>query len=85
VHDTAQDGGDGGGDVPQLLDEAGGGQCRGGLLRGIDKEEVERGARVLAKPGSIQTPQEVQSGVYVLTKEEGGGTAVLHTGTGRSF
>jgi elongation factor Tu len=41
------------------------------LLRGIKKEEVERG-QVLAKPGSITPHTEYESEVYILAKEEGG-------------
>jgi elongation factor Tu len=43
----------------------------GTLLRGIDKDEVERG-QVLAKPGSIKPHKKFKAEVYVLTKEEGG-------------
>ena len=41
------------------------------LLRGIDKDQVERG-QVLAKPGSITPHTEFMSSVYILSKEEGG-------------
>jgi elongation factor Tu len=55
----------------KLLDEGRAGDNIGLLLRGIDKEDVERG-QVIAKPGSI-TPHKVFKGeVYVLSKEEGG-------------
>jgi elongation factor Tu len=55
----------------KLLDEGRAGDNIGVLLRGVGKDEVERG-QVLAKPGSI-TPHTVFSAqVYVLTKEEGG-------------
>jgi elongation factor Tu len=55
----------------KLMDEAVAGDNIGCLLRGIDKDEVERG-QVLAKPGSV-TPHTVFMGqVYVLSKEEGG-------------
>src|SRR5947209_4631693 len=43
----------------------------GALLRGVDKEEVERG-QVLAKPASIKPHKKFKAEVYVLTKEEGG-------------
>jgi elongation factor Tu len=43
----------------------------GGLLRGIEREDVERG-QVLAKPGSITPHTKFLSEVYVLKKEEGG-------------
>jgi elongation factor Tu len=55
----------------KLLDEGQAGDNVGVLLRGVDKDEVERG-QVLAKPGSI-TPHTVFDGqVYVLSKDEGG-------------
>src|SRR5258708_10371851 len=53
------------------LDEGGGGENIGALLRGIDKDEVERG-QVLAKPGSIKPHKKFKAEVYVLTKDEGG-------------
>ena len=43
----------------------------GCLLRGVDKEEIERG-QVLAKPGSITPHKKFECEVYVLSKEEGG-------------
>ena len=55
----------------KLLDEGRAGDNVGCLLRGVDKEEVERG-QVLAKPGSITPHKNFRSEVYVLTKEEGG-------------
>ena len=55
----------------KLLDEARAGENVGVLLRGIKKDEVERG-QVLAKPGSIQPHTKFKGEVYVLTKEEGG-------------
>jgi len=55
----------------KLLDEAQAGDNIGVLLRGVDKEEIERGM-VLAKPGSITPHTEFSGEVYVLTKEEGG-------------
>ncbi len=55
----------------KLLDEVRAGDNVGVLLRGIDKEEVERG-QVLAKPGSVTPHTNFESQVYVLTKEEGG-------------
>ena len=55
----------------KLLDEGQAGDNVGCLLRGITREEVERGM-VLAKPGSIQPHTEFMSEVYVLKKEEGG-------------
>ncbi|MEW5932107.1 MAG: EF-Tu/IF-2/RF-3 family GTPase, partial [Bacillota bacterium] len=55
----------------KTLDEAVAGDNIGVLLRGIDKDEVERG-HVLAKPGSIKPHTRFSAEVYVLTKEEGG-------------
>lgn len=55
----------------KILDEGRAGDNVGILLRGLKKEEVERG-QVLAKPGSITPHTEFQSEVYILTKEEGG-------------
>src|SRR5262249_57437454 len=55
----------------KLLDEGQAGDNIGALLRGIDKDEVERG-QVLAKPGSIKPYRKFKAEVYVLAKEEGG-------------
>ena len=55
----------------KLLDEGLAGDNVGVLLRGVDKDEVERG-QVLAKPGSIKPHTKFKGQVYVLTKEEGG-------------
>jgi elongation factor Tu len=55
----------------KLLDQGQAGDNIGALLRGIDKEAVERG-QVLAKPGSITPHKKFESEVYILTKEEGG-------------
>ena len=55
----------------KILDEAIAGDNVGVLLRGIKKEEVERGM-VLAKPGSITPHKKFKAQVYVLTKDEGG-------------
>jgi elongation factor Tu len=55
----------------KLLDEVRAGDNVGVLLRGIDKDEVERG-QVLAKPGSITPHTNFKGQVYVLSKEEGG-------------
>jgi elongation factor Tu len=55
----------------KLLDEVRAGDNVGVLLRGIDKDEVERG-QVLAKPGSITPHTEFESQVYILSKDEGG-------------
>jgi elongation factor Tu len=55
----------------KLLDEGRAGDNIGVLLRGVGKEEVERG-QVLAKPGSITPHTKFRAEVYILTKEEGG-------------
>ena len=55
----------------KLLDEGQAGDNVGLLLRGVGKEEIERGM-VLAKPGTITPHTKFQAEVYVLTKEEGG-------------
>jgi elongation factor Tu len=55
----------------KLLDEGIAGDNIGCLLRGIKREEVERG-QVLAKPGSITPHTKFQAEAYILTKEEGG-------------
>jgi elongation factor Tu len=55
----------------KLLDEGRAGDNVGLLLRGVAKEEIERGM-VLAKPGTITPHTHFQAEVYVLTKEEGG-------------
>jgi elongation factor Tu len=55
----------------KLLDQGEAGDNVGLLLRGVAKEEIERGM-VLAKPGSIKPHTKFNAEVYVLTKEEGG-------------
>jgi elongation factor Tu len=55
----------------KLLDECQPGDNVGVLLRGVKKDEVERG-QVLAKPGSINPHNKFKAEVYVLSKEEGG-------------
>ncbi len=55
----------------KLLDEGVAGDNVGCLLRGIKREEIERG-QVLAKPGSITPHTKYEAEVYVLTKDEGG-------------
>ena len=55
----------------KMLDEGRAGDNVGILLRGLKKEEVERG-QVLAKPGTITPHTEFEAEVYILTKEEGG-------------
>jgi len=63
----------------KLLDEGVAGDNVGLLLRGIDKDEVERG-QVVAKPGSITPHQKFRGEVYVLSKEEGGRHTPFFTG-----
>jgi elongation factor Tu len=55
----------------KLLDEGRAGDNIGALLRGLKREDVERG-QVLCKPGSINPHTKFKAQVYVLTKEEGG-------------
>src|SRR5437667_376326 len=55
----------------KLVDEGQAGDNIGALLRGVDKDDVQRG-QVLAKPGSIKPHKKFKAEVYVLTKEEGG-------------
>lgn len=55
----------------KLLDEGRAGDNVGLLLRGIEREEIERG-QVLAKPGTIKPHTKFEAEVYILTKEEGG-------------
>ena len=55
----------------KLLDEAQAGDNIGCLLRGIKREQIERG-QVLCKPGSVTPHVEFMAQVYILTKEEGG-------------
>jgi elongation factor Tu len=55
----------------KLLDQAEAGDNAGILLRGIDKEAVERGM-VVVKPGSVKPHKAFECEVYILSKEEGG-------------
>jgi len=55
----------------KLLDQGQAGDNIGALIRGVGREEVERG-QVLAKPGSITPHTDFNSEVYVLSKDEGG-------------
>ena len=55
----------------KLLDEGMAGDNIGALLRGVKREDIERG-QVLAKPGSITPHTKFEAEAYVLTKEEGG-------------
>ncbi|MBU5615499.1 EF-Tu C-terminal domain-related protein, partial [Geomonas azotofigens] len=55
----------------KLLDEGRAGDNIGALLRGVKREEIERG-QVLAKPGSITPHTKFKAEAYILSKEEGG-------------
>ena len=55
----------------KLLDEGRAGDNIGALLRGVKREDIERG-QVLAKPGSIKPHMKFKAEAYILTKEEGG-------------
>ncbi len=55
----------------KLLDQGEAGDNIGALLRGVDREGVERG-QVLCKPGSITPHKKFEAEAYILTKEEGG-------------
>ncbi|MFH0912215.1 MAG: elongation factor Tu [Patescibacteria group bacterium] len=55
----------------KMLDQGQAGDNIGALLRGIEREEIERG-QVLAKPGSITPHTDFEAEVYILSKEEGG-------------
>jgi elongation factor Tu len=63
----------------KLLDEGIAGDNIGVLLRGTDKDEVERGM-VLAKPGTITPHRKFKAEIYALTKEEGGRHTPFFTG-----
>ena len=63
----------------KTLDEAFAGDNVGVLLRGVQKEDIERGM-VLAQPGTITPHTEFESQVYILTKEEGGRHTPFFTG-----
>ena len=55
----------------KTMNEAEAGDAVGVLLRGIDRDEIERG-QVLAAPGTVKPHTEAEAEVYILTKEEGG-------------
>ena len=55
----------------KLLDQGQAGDNIGALLRGVDREGVERG-QVLCKPGSVKPHKKFEAEAYILTKEEGG-------------
>jgi len=63
----------------KLLDQAQAGDNVGLLLRGVDKDDLERGM-VVAKPGSVMPHRKFMAEVYVLTKEEGGRHTPFFTG-----
>ena len=63
----------------KILDEGRAGDNIGALLRGVKREDVERG-QVLAAPGSITPHTKFKAEVYVLTKEEGGRHTPFFTG-----
>ena len=63
----------------KMLDEGQAGDNVGLLLRGTDKEDVERG-QVVAKPGSITPHKKFKAEAYILTKEEGGRHTPFFTG-----
>jgi len=63
----------------KTLDDAEPGDAVGALLRGVERDEVERG-QVLAAPGSIKPHTDAEAEVYVLSKEEGGRHTPFFTG-----
>ena len=63
----------------KTLDSAVAGDNCGVLLRGIEKDQIERG-QVICKPGSIQPHTKFKGEVYILTKEEGGRHTPLFSG-----
>src|SRR5438045_1739120 len=65
--------------VKKLLDEGTAGAHVGLLLRGVDREDIERG-QVISKPGSITPHMKFKAEAYVLTKEEGGRHTPFFTG-----
>ena len=63
----------------KLLDQGQAGDAVGVLIRGIERDEIERG-QVLAEPGTITPHTEAKAQVYVLSKEEGGRHTPFFTG-----
>ncbi|NGZ78078.1 elongation factor Tu [Saccharibacillus alkalitolerans] len=63
----------------KLMDSAQAGDNIGALLRGVDRQQIERG-QVLSKPGSVKPHTEFTAQIYVLTKEEGGRHKPFFTG-----
>jgi elongation factor Tu len=64
----------------KMLDQGQAGDNVGLLIRGIEREDIERG-QVIAKPGSINPHTEFEGEVYILTKDEGG----RHTPFGKGY
>jgi len=67
----------------KLLDSGEAGDNVGALLRGIDREGVERG-QILCKPGSVKPHKKFKAEAYILTKEEGGRHTPFFANYGRS-
>jgi len=63
----------------KLLDEGVAGDNVGCLLRGIEREDIERG-QVMAKPASVKPHTKFRARVYVLTREEGGRHTPFYNG-----
>ena len=63
----------------KILDAGQAGDNVGALLRGVERDDIERG-QVLCKPGSIKPHTKFKARVYVLTKEEGGRHTPFFTG-----
>ncbi|MHB1134486.1 MAG: EF-Tu C-terminal domain-related protein, partial [Chloroflexota bacterium] len=63
----------------KILDRGEAGDNVGCLLRGVEREDVERG-QVLAKPGSVRPHSKFNAAVYVLSREEGGRHTPFFTG-----
>ena len=63
----------------KILEDAQAGDNVGCLLRGVDKDDIERG-QVLCKPGSITPHTKFEGEVYILTKEEGGRSTPFFSG-----
>jgi elongation factor Tu len=63
----------------KILDQGQAGDNIGALLRGVEKDDVERG-QVLAKPGSITPHKKFKANIYILSKEEGGRHTPFFTG-----
>ena len=63
----------------KLLNEGRAGDNIGALIRGVDRDEVERG-QVLAVPGTVQPHTKFEAEAYILTKDEGGRHNPFFTG-----